>query len=301
MPNERSSAEKAFEKNIPKIFLLNNCSLLLLLSSTTTFIELKEQMQLNYKKIGDSGKPLLILHGVFGFLDNWLTISKAIADHGYQLYLVDQRNHGRSPHEAPLDFPTLAKDLEGFIKEHNIENPILLGHSMGGKTVMEYAVTYPGTFEKLVIVDIGPKGYPIHHTKILEGLNAIPIDQIESRNEADEILSRYEPILAVRQFLLKNLYRSDEGGFAWRFNLPVLTSDMPKVGAEIKSEKQVEAPALFIRGANSHYIQDEDMVGIKELFPQAKLETIQDAGHWVQAEQPKAFVSVLMNFLNETI
>lgn len=258
-------------------------------------------MQLNFKKIGESGKPLIILHGVFGFLDNWLTISKAISDRGYQLYLVDQRNHGRSPHEAPLDFPTLAKDLEGFIHQHAISNPILLGHSMGGKTVMEYAVTYPGTFEKLVIVDIGPKAYPIHHKKILQGLNAIPIDKIESRNEADEVLSEYEPILPVRQFLLKNLYRTDEGGFAWRFNLPLLTTDMANVGAEIKSEKPVEGPVLFIRGENSNYISDEDLEGIQKLFPEAKLETIAEAGHWVQAEQPKVFVATLMHFLDEVI
>ncbi|WP_138477807.1 alpha/beta fold hydrolase [Dyadobacter bucti] len=258
-------------------------------------------MQLNYKKIGESGKTLIILHGVFGFLDNWLTISKTIADQGYQLYLVDQRNHGRSPHEAPLDFPTLAEDLQEFLQQQNISNPILLGHSMGGKTVMEYAVTYPGTFEKLVIVDIGPKAYPIHHSKILQGLNAIPIDKIESRNEADEILSQYEPILSVRQFLLKNLYRKDEGGFGWRFNLPVLTSDMSKVGSEVKSSEEIKVPVLFIRGEKSNYILDEDLEGILSIFPNARVETIQNAGHWVQAEQPKIFVETLLKFLEEPI
>ncbi len=168
---------------------------------------------------------------------------------------------------------------------------------MGGKTVMEYAVTYPGTFEALVVVDIGPKAYPIHHTKILKGLNAIPIDDIESRNQADEILSEYEPILSVRQFLLKNLYRKEEGGFGWRFNLPILTTSMANVGAEIKSNQKVETPALFMRGEKSNYILDEDLEGILDLFPNARLETIADAGHWVQAEQPKAFVSTLLDFL----
>jgi esterase len=160
-------------------------------------------MQLNFKQIGETGKPLIILHGVFGFLDNWLTISKAIADYGFKVYLVDQRHHGRSPQEGPLNFPTLAADLKEFLEQQQITNPILVGHSMGGKTVMEYAVTYPGTFEKLVVVDIGPKAYPIHHSKILKGLNAIPVDTIENRNQADEILSEYEPLLPVRQFLLK--------------------------------------------------------------------------------------------------
>lgn len=257
-------------------------------------------MQLNYKQIGESGRAVIILHGVFGFLDNWLTIGKTISEHGFQVYLVDQRNHGRSPHEGHLDFPTLAADLKGFLEEHQIIDPVLIGHSMGGKTVMEYAVTYPETLTQLVIVDIGPKAYPIHHKRILEGLNAIPINEIESRNQADEILSEYEPILAVRQFLLKNLYRKDEGGFGWRFNLPILTSDMSKVGSEIVSKQKIEAPTLFIKGENSKYIVDEDWEGILKIFPNARLESIADAGHWVQAEQPKAFVAALLKFLEET-
>jgi esterase len=182
-------------------------------------------MFLNYKKIGESGKPLVVLHGVFGLLDNWLTISKSISEQGFQLYLVDQRNHGRSPHEEPMDYPTFAADLKDFLDQQKLENPILIGHSMGGKSVMQYAVTNPGTFEKLVVVDIAPKAYPIHHTKLLEGLNAIPLKQIASRNEADEFLQQYEPSLSVRQFVLKNLFRKEEGGFGWRFNLPALTNN----------------------------------------------------------------------------
>ena len=255
-------------------------------------------MQLNYKKIGETGKPLVILHGVFGFLDNWLTIGKTISEQGFVVYLVDQRHHGRSPHEGSLDFPTLAADLKEFLSQQNLDNPILLGHSMGGKTVMEYAVNNPDTFEKLVVVDIAPKQYPIHHTKLLKGLNALPVEEIETRQQADDFLSTYEPILAVRQFLLKNLYRKEEGGFDWRFNLPVLTSDMGKVGAEITASKPVETSTLFIRGAKSDYILDEDWDNILKIFPNAQLNTIENAGHWVQAEQPKVFVEHLLNYLN---
>jgi len=255
-------------------------------------------MQLNYKKIGETGKPLVILHGVFGFLDNWLTIGKIISEQGFVVYLVDQRHHGRSPHEGSLDFPTLAADLKEFLSQQNLDNPILLGHSMGGKTVMEYAVNNPDTFEKLVVVDISPKQYPIHHTKLLKGLNALPVEEIETRQQADDFLSTYEPILAVRQFLLKNLYRKEEGGFDWRFNLPVLTSDMGKVGAEITASNPVETSTLFIRGSKSDYILDEDWDTILKIFPNAQLDTIENAGHWVQAEQPKAFVEHLLNFLN---
>ena len=254
-------------------------------------------MQLNFKKIGDTGKPLIILHGVFGFLDNWLTIGKTISEQGYIVYLVDQRHHGRSPHNGTLDFPTLAEDLKEFLEQQNLVSPILIGHSMGGKTVMEYAVRYPETLGKLVIVDIGPKQYPIHHTEILKGLNAIPVEEIENRQQADDFLSTYEPILAVRQFLLKNLYRKDEGTFDWRFNLPVLTRDMVKVGAPITADIPVETTTLFIRGEKSNYILDEDWADILKTFPNAKLQTIANAGHWVQAEQPKVFVEHLLAFL----
>lgn len=254
-------------------------------------------MNLNFKKIGEAGPAIVILHGVFGFLDNWLTVGKAISDHGYQVYLVDQRNHGRSPHEGRLNYEIFANDLKEFLDQQNLTNPILLGHSMGGKTVMEYAVRFPNTYEKLVIADIGPKSYPIHHRKIIEGLNQIPVAEIENRQQADDILAEYEPILAVRQFLLKNLYRKDEGGFGWRFNLPLLTREMANVGAAIESTQPVEVPTLFMRGDRSDYILDEDWEGILEIFTNARLDTIENSGHWIQAEQPKAFIASLLNFL----
>jgi esterase len=255
-------------------------------------------MNLNYKKFGETGPAIVILHGVFGFLDNWLTVGKAIADSGFQVYLVDQRNHGRSPHEGAINYETFAQDLKEFIGQQHLDKPILVGHSMGGKTVMEYAVRFPDTFAKLVVVDIGPKAYPIHHTKILEGLNQIPVDTIENRQVADDILAAYEPIPAVRQFLLKNLYRKDEGGFGWRFNLPLLSTDMSNVGQEIVTDKPVNTPTLFMRGDRSDYIQDEDWEGIQKIFPDSKLDTIANSGHWIQAEQPKAFLESLLHFIS---
>ena len=255
-------------------------------------------MNLNYKKFGENGPALVILHGVFGFLDNWLTVGKAVADRGFQVYLVDQRNHGRSPHEGALNYETFAEDLKEFIGQQQLDNPILVGHSMGGKTVMEYAVRYPDTFSRLVVVDIGPKAYPIHHKKILEGLNHIPVETIENRQQADDILSEYEPIPAVRQFLLKNLYRKDEGGFGWRFNLPLLSTDMANVGQAITTDTPVEIPTLFMRGDRSDYILDEDWDDIQKIFPDSKLDTIQNSGHWIQAEQPKAFLESLLNFVS---
>lgn len=254
-------------------------------------------MKLNYKKTGETGQPLIILHGVFGSLDNWLTISKSIADNGYVIYLVDQRNHGRSPHDDEFDYQVMASDLKEFLDDHGLENSILVGHSMGGKTVMQYAVNYPGTFDKLVVVDIAPKAYPIHHTEILRGLNAINLEGLENRKQAEEALSVHEPNKTVQQFLLKNLYRTEEGKFGWRFNLKVLTSDMGKIGKELDGDTPVDVPVLFMRGSRSDYVLDEDWEDTVRRFPQAILKTIQGTGHWVQAEQPQAFVDTLIEFL----
>jgi esterase len=256
-------------------------------------------LKLNYKQISQEGQPMVILHGVFGSLDNWATVSKAIADAGYAVYLVDQRNHGRSPHSDEFTYEAMAADLAEFIEDHALAKPILVGHSMGGKTVMQYAQAYPGTYDKLVIVDIGPKSYPPHHDSLIEGLSALPLDKIEDRQHADTLFSAYESNLGVRQFLLKNLYRTDGGGYGWRFNLPVLAELQANVGQEITKQRSVTEPALFMRGALSGYVKDQDWEEIQAMFSNAELVTIQKAGHWVHAEQPKLFVETLVKFLSE--
>lgn len=256
-------------------------------------------MSLFFRKIDGGPEPLLVLHGVFGSSDNWLTISKHIASSRYTAYLIDQRNHGRSPHKDKLDYNSLAEDLHDFIDEHKLENPVLLGHSMGGKTVMQYATRWPDDIRKLIVVDIAPKAYPVHHEKILEGLAAVPLAQLESRQEADDILARHEPSAGVRQFLLKNLYKNESGAFDWRINLPVLTRDMPVIGEEITSAEPVNVPTLFIKGEKSDYILDQDEPQILKLFPDTRFVTIPGAGHWVQAEQPELFLKALKSFLEE--
>ncbi len=254
-------------------------------------------MKLNYKQVSSEGQPLVVLHGVFGSLDNWATVSKEIADAGYAVYLLDQRNHGRSPHSDEFTQEAMAADLAEFIEEHSLQNPVLVGHSMGGKTVMRYAMEYPDTYDKLVIVDIAPRYYPPHHKSLLEGLNALPLVKIENRQQADELFSAHEPNVGVRQFLLKNLYRTAEGTFAWRFNLPVLTAQIEQVGEAIPKLRSVPESTLFMRGALSPYIKDEDREAIEDLFPNAEIVTIPKAGHWVHAEKPKEFVAALTEFL----
>lgn len=250
-------------------------------------------MKLFYRTLGE-GKPLVILHGVFGSGDNLYTAAKALAESSLKVYLVDARNHGQSPHSETFDYDVMAEDLHLFLKENNIENPIIMGHSMGGKTVMQYAQKYDN-FSKLIIVDIAPRYYPTHHQHIIDGLLAIKLDEIESRKEAEDIFSQYVSNAGERQFILKNLYRTEEGNFDWRINVPVIAKEIYQVGSEISSIRKIEKPVLFIRGAESSYISEEDFEQIKKDY-QAELVTISGANHWVHATNPKDFVETVKEF-----
>ncbi|SFC50903.1 Pimeloyl-ACP methyl ester carboxylesterase [Flexibacter flexilis DSM 6793] len=254
-------------------------------------------MKLAYRTIGE-GQPLVILHGLFGSGDNWLTISKVLSDR-HQIFLVDQRNHGRSPHSDEWTYKAMADDLYAFLQEHNLQNPILIGHSMGGKTVMQFAITYPNVARKIVVVDIAPKLYPPHHQDVLAGLHAVDLANITSRNDAEAAMATAIKEADVRQFLLKNLYRNENGQFAWRVNLPLITQKIEEIGVTQTSPTPVQIPALFVRGALSKYIKDADLALIQNLFPNSELKTIEGAGHWVQAEKPAEFVQAVQPFLYE--
>lgn len=251
-------------------------------------------MKLFFRKLGQ-GQPLIILHGLFGASDNWLSIAKVLAEN-YEVFILDQRNHGQSPHSDIFDYPTLADDLKEFIEDQSIDNPIIVGHSMGGKVAMEYAVQHPDSFEKLIVVDIAPKKYPVHHDAILDGLNSLDLGAIKSRGEADKQLANYITEIGVRQFLLKNLGR-DSDGFSWKINLPVLTRNIEIIGSGLSKPYLGDSAVLFIRGQNSNYIKDEDFSLIKEFFDGAQIQTVKDAGHWVHAEKPAEFMNTLTNFL----
>ena len=258
-------------------------------------------MQLHSIQLGE-GKPLIILHGLFGSGDNWLTIAREMASE-YRIYLPDQRNHGRSPWSEDFTYDAMSDDLMEFIETNHIEQPVIIGHSMGGKTVMRFATRFPTQLSKLIVVDIAPKYYWPHHQSILEGLRSINLNTLQSRQQADAQLAQYVPELAVRQFLLKSLYRTDDPAgsqsFAWRLNLPVIDRRIENVGEALVFEKPVELPALFLRGGQSKYVKDEDMTLINQIFPQAKLDTIANAGHWLQAEQPQQFMEKVRAFVEE--
>ena len=254
-------------------------------------------MKLFYRQIGENGSPIIILHGIFGSSDNWLTIGKILGE-THRVYMVDQRNHGQSPQSEDFDYNVMAEDLKEFIDDHKIENLMLIGHSMGGTTVMQFAMNYPDKFSKMIVVDIAPKFYPVHHSMILQGLASINLKTLKSRTEANDLLKRFEENEGVRQFLLKNLWRNPEKNneFDWRINVPVITKNIDIVGFELSNEKSIKKPALFIRGSESHYIQPEDERKIWELFPDYELITIEGAGHWVQADKPAAFIEIVQRF-----
>jgi pimeloyl-ACP methyl ester carboxylesterase len=254
-------------------------------------------MELNYKTFG-RGEPVVILHGLFGTLDNWQTIARQLAGN-FSVYIIDQRNHGRSPHADVHDYPSMAEDLRHFMENHWMYRAHLIGHSMGGKTAMQFALEYPDMVNKLVVVDIAPRSYPEWHNHIFDALFSLKPEQFEDRKQAEEVLAKHIDDEGVRLFLLKNLSRKKSGGYELKMNLPVIRRHYADLLAGIDSEGHVfEKPTLFIRGARSQHILPGDEPLIRELFPNAIIKTVEDAGHWVHADQPEEMLKLLRDFLN---
>ncbi len=260
-------------------------------------------MKLFFRKFGQ-GQPLIILHGLFGQSDNWNTLARQFSENGLEVYTVDQRNHGLSPHSDVWNYKAMSEDILELINDNNLKNIILLGHSMGGKTVMQFAIDHPGYLDKLIIADMAPKYYPIHHQGVLAGLQAVDFNVVKTRREVEEVLSKYISDFGTKQFLLKNIFWTDEEEMAWRFNLKVITEQIENVGQNVDhigdaTPRDIicEVPALFLRGERSDYILDEDIDLIHELFPRSTLETIAGAGHWLHAEKPKEFFDAVIRFV----
>ena len=251
-------------------------------------------MKLHYRKYGE-GQPMLILHGLFGSSDNWQTLGKNLAQ-DFEVYLVDQRNHGRSPRSEEFNYDLMAEDLHELITDLGLSNVILVGHSMGGKTIMQFSQNHPELIKKMIVVDMGPKKYASHHDSIIEGLKAIDLDVVKSRKEAENILTQHVPQVGVRQFLLKNLYWEVPGDqLAWRINIPVLSRELNHI-IDAFHHNIDKTETLFIRGELSNYILESDYNTIKGLYPNSTIETIYGAGHWVHAEKPKEFYEAVINF-----
>jgi len=252
-------------------------------------------MNLFFRKYG-SGDALVILHGLFGSSMNWNSIGKKLSEN-YSVYLLDQRNHGKSFHSDDFNYEILSNDLNEFMIENQIEQAHLLGHSMGGKASLQFAFDYPEKVKSLAIVDIGLKKFRFQDSELLQAMIELDLNIVKSRKEIDEQLKDKIPEFALRQFIMQNIHRSKEGSFDWRMNLSVLANNIKEVGAEIDAKGVFAQPTLFIRGSKSDYILDEDMIELKKYFENVSFETIKDAGHWVHFDNPNDFLSLVEEFL----
>ncbi|MBU3821981.1 alpha/beta fold hydrolase [Flavobacteriaceae bacterium XHP0103] len=250
-----------------------------------------------HSNILGEGKPFVILHGFLGMSDNWKTLGQKFSENGFQVHLVDQRNHGKSFHSGEFNYEVLAEDLNNYCESKGLDDIILLGHSMGGKTAMLFATLYPEKVSKLMVADISPRFYPVHHDVILNGLNALNFDEIKSRGEADKVLGRYVSDFGTRQFLLKNLYWVEKGKLGLRMNLEVLKEEVAEVGEPLPNQARFEKDTLFLKGDRSEYVGLEDEIIIKNHFPKAQIETIANAGHWLHAENPEDFFEAVIKFI----
>ena len=237
-----------------------------------------------------AGEPLIILHGLFGQSDNWTSIARKLGEQ-FTVYTLDLRNHGQSGHHNEMNYDVMADDLLETIDHLGIQKMHLIGHSMGGTVAMLFALKYPERLQKLIIADIGPRFYKPHHQKILQGLNQLDLGSLTSRTDAENELSQLIPNSETRQFLLKNLYRNNEGRFSWRFNLPVITEEINHIGEQLPSGN-CKTSTLFFHGGKSDYIIPSDYSDILNYFPNAEFQIMQGAGHWLHAENPAEFIRV---------
>lgn len=256
-------------------------------------------MELLFSKIEGQGKPFLILHGFLGMSDNWKTLGGQFAEQGYEVHMLDLRNHGRSFHSDDFSYDAMARDVLVYCNENNLNNIILLGHSMGGKVAMQLACENTDLVEKLIVADIGPKYYAPHHQLILNALNSVDFAKNPYRKDVEEILQTNIKDFGTRQFLLKSLYWKTPESLDFRFNLKVFNEKIQEIGKALNTENKYIKPTLFLRGSKSDYILDEDFFTIEHYFPQVEIVTISNAGHWLHAENPNDFYNEVMGFLKK--
>lgn len=253
-------------------------------------------MKLNHKIYG-AGEPIIILHGLFGMLDNWQTIAKKLAAE-YMVILVDQRDHGRSPHTEDFNYHLLAEDLKFFMDENWIHRASIIGHSMGGKTAMQFALHYSEMVEKLIVVDMAPIAYEPGHNEIFEALKSIDLNELTERKTAAFLLEEQLDSPSVVQFLLKNLSRTKEGSYRWKMNLDLIIDKYDSILEAISGDHAFEGDSLFIKGEHSDYILPEHMPYILDHFPAMQVTEIKGAGHWVHADKPQVLLNELTTFLH---
>ena len=257
-------------------------------------------MKLAFRELGTSGEAFIVMHGLLGGSDNWLTLSREWAS-DYRMFLLDLRNHGRSPHDNEHNYHAMAFDINEFMQDHDLRRAIVLGHSMGGKVAMNLALNYPQKVSKLIVADIAPKPYRdpefIH---IIEKLISVDLATITNRREADAAFEAVIEDRTLRGFLLKNLDRKG-GKFYWRVNLQTLQNQIDRITEDIADDLFYEGETLFLRGETSGYVCDKDFPVIRKRFPNAVIETIIHAGHWVHVDQPELVIAKVKAFLKPAV
>ncbi len=255
-------------------------------------------MSLLYSKIIGEGKPMVILHGYLGMSDNWKTLGNDFAEAGFQVHLLDLRNHGRSFHSAEFNYAVMAQDVVDYCTHYQLRDIVLIGHSMGGKVAMLTACNHPQLVQKLLVADISPRQYLPHHQDIMQALNAVDFDQSSSRKDIENVMKKYIKDVGVLQFLMKNVHRVTNSQLGFRFNLAAFNQDDTTIGEALPNEAFFDKPTLFLKGSKSKYIQKEDEILIHKHFADAKIDTISDAGHWLHAENPTEFYEKTLAFVN---
>jgi pimeloyl-ACP methyl ester carboxylesterase len=253
-------------------------------------------MKLFSKIYGDKGQDLIVIHGLFGMSDNWNTLGKQFSKY-CRVHLIDLRNHGRSPHAEDFNYEVMCGDVLEYIQDNNIEKPIILGHSLGGKVAMKFAFTHPDKIEKLIVADIAPRKYNTDfHQNLLSALYKLPLEDFTKREEVDHALSLFVEDKGIRLFLLKNLYRNENKEFAWRFNIDVFLEKVSNIQEADFVKGICKIPTHFIRGGNSNYITTQDELIINKHFSDFSIATIDGAGHWLHAENPERFYDEVIGF-----
>ncbi len=256
-------------------------------------------MHILHSKILGKGKPLLILHGLLGMGDNWITLGRQYAENAYEVHLIDQRNHGKSFHDDDMTYDDMVEDLYNYVSAYELKDFDLLGHSMGGKTAMFFALQYPDLLRKIIVVDIAPKKYPPHHHFIFDAIKKIDLSSFSSRRELEQYVLQYIDSPAIVRFILKNLARDENKSFVWKANMSVLSESLQELGEALPPMQVSRIPALFVKAADSPYILSEDFNLIKAHFPNSMIVQISKSGHWIHAEQPVIFFNKTINFLQE--
>ncbi len=253
-------------------------------------------VRLNCSSTGHANNPsLVILHGLFGDLNNWKAIAARLSDQ-FQVHCMDLRNHGESPHISGMTYAEMATDVAHTCESLGIVSTHVIGHSMGGKTAMQLALNHNELVNRLAVVDIGPRQYEHHHNSILAGLRSLAETSITSRKQADTLLQPHAPDAGVRSFLLKNLKRHEDGHYKLRINIDEITAGYKDIASSIHSTQQFEGPVLFVKGAQSDYLTEADKAPIANLFSNPSLKTIDGAGHWPHSEKPDVIYKILSDF-----